>query len=63
MSDSQPAKEMMAGDRCLMLCISAAPLWLKQAAGDPEFPGSLERFTTAMVERLSHAGESLVALQ
>lgn len=27
------------------------PLWLKQAAGDPEFPESLERFTAAIVER------------
>lgn len=27
------------------------PLWLKQAAGDPEFPESLERFTSAMVSR------------
>ncbi|HEY7118916.1 MAG TPA: family 1 glycosylhydrolase [Tepidisphaeraceae bacterium] len=27
------------------------PLWLKQAAGDPEFPESLERFTARMVER------------
>ena len=28
------------------------PLWLKQAAGDPEFPEALERFTTALVEQL-----------
>ena len=27
------------------------PLWLTQAAGDPEFPESLERFTEAMVSR------------
>jgi beta-glucosidase/6-phospho-beta-glucosidase/beta-galactosidase len=27
------------------------PTWLKQAAGDPEFPEALERFTQAMVER------------
>ncbi|HEY1686035.1 MAG TPA: family 1 glycosylhydrolase [Tepidisphaeraceae bacterium] len=27
------------------------PLWLKQAAGDPEFPEALEHFTSAMVER------------
>jgi hypothetical protein len=27
------------------------PIWLKQAAGDPEFPEALERITTAMVER------------
>ena len=27
------------------------PLWLRQAAGDPEFPESLERFAGAMVER------------
>jgi beta-glucosidase/6-phospho-beta-glucosidase/beta-galactosidase/glycosyltransferase involved in cell wall biosynthesis len=27
------------------------PTWLKQAAGDPEFPEALERFTTALVER------------
>jgi beta-glucosidase/6-phospho-beta-glucosidase/beta-galactosidase len=27
------------------------PVWLKQAAGDPEFPESLERFTEAMVTR------------
>ncbi|MDB5319258.1 MAG: glycosyl transferase group 1 [Phycisphaerales bacterium] len=27
------------------------PLWLKQAAGDPEFPEALERFTEAMVTR------------
>src|SRR4051794_22344937 len=27
------------------------PLWLKQAVGDPEFPESLERFTTALVAR------------
>lgn len=27
------------------------PTWLRQAAGDPEFPESLERFTTALVER------------
>jgi beta-glucosidase/6-phospho-beta-glucosidase/beta-galactosidase/glycosyltransferase involved in cell wall biosynthesis len=27
------------------------PLWLKQAAGDPEFPEALERFTAALVER------------
>src|SRR5438067_2505694 len=27
------------------------PRWLKQAVGDPEFPESLERFATAMVER------------
>jgi len=30
------------------------PLWLQQAAGDPEFPEALERFTTAMVERYKH---------
>jgi beta-glucosidase/6-phospho-beta-glucosidase/beta-galactosidase/glycosyltransferase involved in cell wall biosynthesis len=29
------------------------PLWLKQAAGDPEFPEALERFTEAMVSRYS----------
>ncbi|HWB54269.1 MAG TPA: family 1 glycosylhydrolase, partial [Tepidisphaeraceae bacterium] len=27
------------------------PLWLKQAAGDPEFPEALERFTATIVER------------
>jgi len=27
------------------------PTWLSQAAGDPEFPEALERFTTALVER------------
>lgn len=27
------------------------PRWLKQAAGDPEFPEALERFTAALVER------------
>ena len=27
------------------------PLWLRQAAGDPEFPEALERFSTALVER------------
>jgi len=27
------------------------PLWLKQAVGDPEFPESLEHFTSALVER------------
>jgi beta-glucosidase/6-phospho-beta-glucosidase/beta-galactosidase/glycosyltransferase involved in cell wall biosynthesis len=27
------------------------PLWLRQAAGDPEFPESLERFAHAMVDR------------
>ncbi|HEX8913187.1 MAG TPA: family 1 glycosylhydrolase, partial [Humisphaera sp.] len=27
------------------------PTWLKQAAGDPEFPEALERFAGAMVER------------
>jgi beta-glucosidase/6-phospho-beta-glucosidase/beta-galactosidase/glycosyltransferase involved in cell wall biosynthesis len=27
------------------------PLWLKQAAGDPEFPEALERFTDAIVTR------------
>jgi len=27
------------------------PRWLPQAVGDPEFPESLEQFTTAMVER------------
>src|SRR5579864_2581197 len=27
------------------------PLWLKQAVGDPEFPESLERFTTELVGR------------
>ena len=30
-----------------------APLYLKQAVGDPEFPEALERFTTAMVGRYS----------
>ena len=29
------------------------PLWLKQAAGDPEFPEALERFTQAIVARYS----------
>src|SRR5207237_3371967 len=29
------------------------PLWLKQAAGDPEFPEALERFTEAIVARYS----------
>ncbi len=32
-----------------------APLYLKQAVGDPEFPEALERFTTAMVGR--YAGQ------
>jgi beta-glucosidase/6-phospho-beta-glucosidase/beta-galactosidase/glycosyltransferase involved in cell wall biosynthesis len=32
------------------------PLWLKQAAGDPEFPEALERFTTALVERYGGRG-------
>ncbi|HSI34550.1 MAG: family 1 glycosylhydrolase [Phycisphaerae bacterium] len=27
------------------------PLWLKQAAGDPEFPEAIERFTDALVTR------------
>ncbi len=27
------------------------PVWLRQAAGDPEFPEALERFSTALVER------------
>ena len=27
------------------------PLWLRQAAGDPEFPESLERFADALVNR------------
>src|SRR5205085_11048755 len=27
------------------------PLWLKQAVGDPEFPESLEQFSSALVER------------
>src|SRR3954453_21227144 len=27
------------------------PLWLKQAAGDPEFPEALEHFTEALVTR------------
>jgi beta-glucosidase/6-phospho-beta-glucosidase/beta-galactosidase len=31
------------------------PIWLKQAAGDPEFPEALERFTEAMVGR--YAGQ------
>jgi beta-glucosidase/6-phospho-beta-glucosidase/beta-galactosidase len=31
------------------------PIWLKQAAGDPEFPEALERFTEALVTR--YAGQ------
>jgi beta-glucosidase len=31
------------------------PLWLKQAAGDPEFPEALERFATALVTRYAES--------
>lgn len=39
------------------------PTWLRQAAGDPEFPESLERFTTALVERLPKRDTYVVPLQ
>src|SRR4029079_14917904 len=32
------------------------PLWLKQAVGDPEFPESLEHFTSALVDRYRSSG-------